>query len=573
MRRQPRSARTRLESPVSVDCAVSVDRTVVGSVLLVLLVAVAYVPALRAGYVWDDDRYVTENAKLTSMEGLRQIWTDPQASPHQFYPLVSTSFWLEYHAWGLRPFGYHAVNVLLHACVAIMLWRVLLRLEVPAAWMAAAVFALHPVHVESVAWITERKNVLSGFFYLAALLAYSRFAGIGAGAERGAGPVRRRWGWYVLAFGLFSCALLSKTVTASLPAAILLLLWWKRERLDVRVVLPLLPMALAGAAAGSFTAWLERAHVGAQGEDLVLSLAERCLVAGRALWFYAAKLLWPHPLIFIYPRWQIDTAAWWQWAFPVAALAVLGGLWALRSRLGKAPFVAVAFFAGSLMPALGFVNVYPMRFSFVADHFQYLASIGLIVLATAAATTLLARAGTLSGRVRTSACVFVLLPLGWLTWIQAGIYRDSKTLWRATVERNPSAWIAYNNLGMILDDQDRFDEAVAMYLQALRLKPDLTEAHNNVSASLVGLGRLEEARQHIVEAIRLRPRYQPFYVTLAMILEGQGKIDEAVSLYRKFLSVWPGYVEARLNLASLLVRQGRREEAAAVLDTARRDQE
>jgi len=379
--------------------------------------------------------------------------------------------------------------------------------------------------------------------------------------------------WYVLAFGLFSCALLSKTVTASLPAAILLLLWWKRERLDVRVVLPLLPMVLAGAAAGSFTAWLESAHVGAQGEEFVLSLAERCLVAGRALWFYAAKLLWPHPLVFIYPRWQIETAAWWQWAFPAAALAVLGGLWTLHSRLGKAPFVAVAFFAGSLVPALGFVNVYPMRFSFVADHFQYLASIGLIVLATAAATTLLARAGTLSRRVRTSACALVLLPLGALTWLQAGIYRDSETLWRATVERNPSAWITYNNLGMILDDQDRLDEAIAMYSQALRLKPDLTEAHNNLCASLVRVGRLEEAKQHIVEAIRLRPRYQPFYVTLEMILEGQGKIDEAVSLYRKFLSIWPGYVEARLNLASLLFQQGRREEAAALLDATRPDDE
>jgi tetratricopeptide (TPR) repeat protein len=539
----------------------------------VLLVAIAYVPALRAGYVWDDDRYVTENATLTSLEGLRQIWTNPEASAHQFYPLVSTTFWLEYHAWGLRPFGYHAVNVLLHACAAIMLWRVLLRLAVPGAWMAAAIFALHPVHVESVAWITERKNVLSGFLYLAALLAYSRFAGIGAAAARGAVRAGQRWGWYALALGLFSCALLSKTVTASLPAAILLLLWWRRERLDARAVLPLVPMVLAGAAAGSFTAWLESAHVGAQGEEFALSLPERCLIAGRALWFYAGKLLWPRPLIFIYPRWQIDTSAWWQWVFPAAALAVVGGLWMLRSRLGKAPFVAVAFFAGSLVPALGFVNVYPMRFSFVADHFQYLASIGLIVLATAVATTLLARAGILSRQMRISACVLVLLLLSGLTRLQAGIYRDAETLWRATVERNPSAWIAYNNLGMILDDQGRLDEAVAMYSQALRLKPDLAEAHNNLTASLVGLGRLEEARRHIVEAIRLRPRYQPFYVTLAMILEGQGKIDEAVALYRKFLAVWPGYVEAKLNLASLLVQQGHREEAAALLNTARRDDE
>ncbi|HOW19171.1 MAG TPA: O-GlcNAc transferase, partial [Phycisphaerae bacterium] len=333
---------------------------------LLLLALAVYIPAMRGGFVWDDDDYVTENRTLRSLDGLGRIWFDIRATP-QYYPLVFTSFWLEYHLWDSRPGGYHVVNILLHGTSAVLLWLVLRRLAVPGAWFAAAVFAVHPVHVESVAWITERKNVLSGVFYLSAALVWLRFAGLDC--PRAAEPRRRSL--YAIGLFLFACALLSKSVTASLPAALLLVLWWKRGRIARGDFLPLVPFFALGAVMGLITAWVERHHVGAEGAEWALSAAERCLIAGRALWFYAAKLIWPVRLTFIYPRWPIDSGVWWQYLYPIAAVAAIGLLWGLRRRIGRGPLVAVLFFAITLAPALGFFDVYPMRYSFVADHFQY----------------------------------------------------------------------------------------------------------------------------------------------------------------------------------------------------------
>jgi hypothetical protein len=245
--------------------------------------------------------------------------------------------------WQVHPLGYHLVNVLLHALNAILLLLLLSHLRVPGGWLAALLFALHPVQVESVAWITERKNVLSAFFYLASFLAYLRYYDLTVDSDQtspGIHPATSKvkdnfWPFYPLSFFLFLCALLSKTVTCSLPAAILLVLWWKRDRICWRDLPPLIPYFVVGAFLGLTTVWLERHHVGAQGAEWALSFVDRVLVAGRALWFYAGKLVWPYELTFIYPRWQIDAGAWWQYLFPLAAVAVIFILWLLRQRLGK----------------------------------------------------------------------------------------------------------------------------------------------------------------------------------------------------------------------------------------------
>lgn len=372
--------------------------------LLAVSVFIAYQPVLRGGFIWDDDDYVTNNWTLHDFNGLKHIWFDTQATP-QYYPLVHTTFWLEYHAWKLNPVGYHVVNVLLHALGSILLWRVLKRLELPGAWLAAAVFALHPVNVESVAWITERKNVLSAVFFFAAAWAYLRFAGESEGKKR-------RWSWWLAALCLFVCALLSKTVACSLPAVLLLVRWWKKKRLQAGDVLPMVPFFIAGLWLGLQTARLEEHHVGASGAEWSFSLGERCLIAGRALWFYAGKLVWPVKLTFVYPRWQMDAGIWWQWLFPAAALAIVATLWFARKRIGRGPLVAVLVFAGALFPALGFVNVYPMRFSFVADHFQYLASIGIIVLVTNGMMITLGRWETGKPFLKPALCGLLLLTLG-----------------------------------------------------------------------------------------------------------------------------------------------------------------
>ncbi|MFQ5592420.1 MAG: O-GlcNAc transferase, partial [Phycisphaerae bacterium] len=243
--------------------------------VLVLGTLAVYVPALGAGFVWDDDVYVTGNTALRDLGGLARIWFDPGATP-QYYPLVFSSFWVEHHLWGSEAFGFHLVNVLLHALGAVLLWRILCRLSVPGAWLAAAIFALHPVHVESVAWITERKNVLSGVCYFAALLTYGRFAGFAGEPAPGVG----RWRLYLLAHLFFLCALLSKTVTCSLPGVIVLLTWWRRSRVVWRDLMLLAPMFVMGCAMGLVTVWMEKTHVGAQGAAWELSLVERFLLAG-----------------------------------------------------------------------------------------------------------------------------------------------------------------------------------------------------------------------------------------------------------------------------------------------------
>jgi tetratricopeptide (TPR) repeat protein len=538
--------------------------------LIVLLTLLAYIPAMRGGYIWDDNAHITENSTLRSSDGLAKIWFEPKVLP-QYYPLVHTTFWVEYHLWQLHPFGYHLVNVLLHALNAILLLLVLRYLRVPGAWLAAAFFALHPVHVESVAWITERKNVLSSFFYLSSMLAYLRFATVTGDPANTAlssdlDPLtsdnsNRSWGFYAFSLFLFLCALLSKTVTSSLPAAILLVLWWKRDRIRWRDILALIPYFVVGALFGLTTVWLEKYHVGAQGEEWALSFLDRCLVAGRALWFYAGKLVWPYKLTFIYPRWQIDAGLWWQYLFPAAAVAVIFILWVMRRRIGKGPLVAVLFFAGTLVPALGFFDVYPMRFSYVADHFQYLASIGLIALASAAIMSFLGRLGPRQRNIGFVVCFAVVLVLGVLVWQQGTIYRDAETLYRDTISKNSDAGMAHYNLAILLVKRGRPEEVVAHFSEALRLQPDDADAHYNLGVALEKQGRLKEAMAHFSEAVRLRPDYADAHYSMAVILAGLDRYKEATSHYSKALRVNPNHVKAHNNLGVALFSLGQFDNA------------
>lgn len=515
---------------------------------ILLAVTMAYGPALRAGFIWDDDAYVTENHHLESVDGLRRIWFKFGATD-QYYPLVFTTFWIERHLWGLSPLGYHLVNILLHATASILVWRALRKLNVPGAAFAAAIFALHPVHVESVAWITERKNVLSGVFYLSSLLAYLRFIGAPDSA-----PHRRRW--YAIALAFFACALLSKTVTATLPVIILLLTWWKRGRLTPRDVRLVVPYFILGAAAGAITVWLERHHVGTEFVHWNLSFADRILIAGRAFWFYLAKLVWPANLTFIYSRWRIPGAPAWQSIAPLAAISLIAAAWAARNRIGKGLFVALAFFALTLLPALGFVDVYQMRFSFVADHFQYLASLGPLALLAAAASVRrpvpkrLARAGGAA----------LLLVLATLTWRQCEIYHDVETLWRNTIRKNPDSWMAHGNLAAELARRGRIGEAIQHYRTGLTLNDDAPQVHFNLAVLLQGKGERDEAMSHYERAIRA-PRFAEAHNNLGVCLAESGRTDEAIEHYETALNLKPDYADAHGNLANLLVQRGRLNEA------------
>ncbi|HVW22220.1 MAG TPA: tetratricopeptide repeat protein [Opitutaceae bacterium] len=503
--------------------------------LLLAAVLAAYWPCRHGGFVWDDDAHVTR-PELASLAGLGQIWARLGAT-QQYYPAVHSAFWLEHRLWGDATLGYHLLNVLLHAAAACLFAALLRKLAVPGAWLAAFLFALHPVAVESVAWISEQKNTLSTVFYLLAALSYLRF------------DARRTGGPYLLGLLLFLLALLAKSVTATLPAALLLALWWKRGRLEWRRdVLPLAPWLALGIAAGGFTAWVERRFVGAEGPDYALTLLQRAALSGRIVWFYLGKLVWPARLAFIYPHWEVDAGrplAWLPLAGVLAATACL-----LRRRSLLAPWL---FFLGSLAPALGFFDVYPFRYSYVADHFQYLPSLGIFALAGAGLAgwgRRLPRAAALPG----AAALLALLAA--LSFRQSRMYRDAETLYRETIARNPACWLAYSNLGTLYLEQGRAADAERCLERALAIKPD-ADAHYNLANVLLAEGRLEEALPHYREALRLKPAYPEACDNLGTALARLGRLEEAAAEYREALRLKPDYPRARSNLRVVLRALGR----------------
>jgi tetratricopeptide (TPR) repeat protein len=460
-----------------------------GSALFALTL-IAYLPALRAQYIWDDNDYLTQNPNLADISGLAKTWASTQANP-QYYPLVFTSFWLEYHIWGLHPLGFHLDNILIHSAAAILLWLLLLRLQIPppAALLAAAIFAIHPVQVESVAWITERKNVLCGFFYFAAMLVY--FNGDGESLRKPDRPT------YLFTVALFSCALFSKTVAASWPAAILVLIWWKHGKIRRADLLPLLPFFAIGLFLARLTAQIEHDQVGAGGKAWDLSAAERTIIAGRALWFYAEKALLPINLTFIYPRWDLSNNPSLQLLYPITAISFVAALFLFRRRLTRAPATAALLFAGSLLPALGFVNVYPMRYSFVADHFQYLAIAAMIV----PAAVLLHR---FAGRL----AFIVLIPLLALTFQRCEVFHDSISLWTDTELKNPTSWMVRINLGQALQMQGHLDQAEREYITATELEPDEPDTWWKLGGYQASQGRYAEAELNLRRALAVDPNHQ-----------------------------------------------------------------
>jgi protein O-mannosyl-transferase len=540
---------------------------------LVGMTLFAYVPAMRdGGFIWDDESYVIYNNTLRDVSGFKDIWTDPQATP-QYYPLVHTTFWIEYQLWELNPTGYHVNNVLLHAVAALLLWFVLQHLKVPGAWLVGCLFALHPVHVESVGWITERKNVLSGVFYLWSALVYLKW--VDAKTEGGSRPIV-----YWAAFMLFIAALLSKTVTTSLPAALLLVAWWKEGEKPERIptaeepgnrqrfgpILPLVPFFVLGFVLSGVTVWLEKHHVGAKGAEWDLSFIDRCLIAGRALWFYISKLLLPSRLCFSYPRWEIDAGLWWQYLYPLTFAVLIGLLWVSRKRLGRGPLVAVLYFAGTLFPALGFFDVYPMRYSFVADHFNYLSSIGILVLVGAGMASFgqwltPARVGMHGRLARGLPVAGLLLLLGILSWKQCGIYQGLETLWLDTIAKNPTSWMAFNNLGQLYIKENRVTSAIPLLERAIDLNPREGSALRNLGVAFSRLGRKEDAVQQYRKALVVDANDAHAYSNLGAVQAKLGRFDEAIVYYQKALAIEPDLAPAHSNLAAALASLGRIDEA------------
>jgi len=514
------------------------------AILLFLLVVLLYLPSLQNGFVWDDHANIVDNRELRTAEGLRRIWLEPGAVL-QYYPLTYTTFWLEHRLWGTHPFGYHLVNILLHAGAAVLVWMALGRLGVPNAWLAAAIFAAHPLQVESVSWASERKTLLAAFFSLCSFLAYVRFAGFRSGAEREKEP---EWVFYRLSMGFFICAVLSKTVACTLPVVFFLLAWWRTPKVTVREVEPLIPMVLISFVMGLTTMWVEE-RMGSQGAAWAFSIFDRVLIAGQSVWFYVWKLVWPFPSIFIYPRWPLDSA--WRLVFPLAAIAITGFLWVRRDRLGKTPLFATLYFVVSLSPTLGFLNFFFMKYSFVADRFQYLAGVGLIGAAAA-----------VSGRRWRFALVMVLAGLAPATWQYQKAFQTEETIWRDTIRKNPGAWMAYNNLGNELARRGNLQDAAGYFTESVRINPDHISARINLGNALWLMGRAGEALDVLSETARIWPDHADAHFVLGTALAQSGRAADAMSHFREAVRLNPDHADAHHNLGVALAREGKSREAA-----------
>lgn len=543
------------------------------AVFLVIAVSI-YKPAISGGFIWDDQAHVTK-PELQSASGLVQIWINPAAT-QQYYPLLHTAFWIEYKLWANNPLGYHLLNVCLHVIASLLFIRILNYYKVPGAILAGVLFLIHPICVESVAWISEQKNTLSLVIYLTTWLTYLKYLD------------SKRNTYYWTAFLLFTCALLTKSVTATLPAALLLATWYKEGRLNFNNhIKPLLIWFGIAITSGLFTAWIERHLIGATGTEFNLTFIERCFLCCKIICFYFSKLLLPINLIFFYPHWSVHTH-WNTWIlYVIVVITITLTLWFLRNKF-RGLAVSWLLFCGSLFPALGFFNVYPFRFSYVADHFQYLPSLAIFALLGAGISICLKsiKAYYSLGIIFITVGIICLITLA---YNQANDYRDLKTLYSSTLSKNPDAWIAHYNLGIILAHEGDYDQAIDHFSKAVSLKSDYTEAlvnwgdavgqsgkpleaidlyrralaidptqieaTTNLGFYLGRIGQTSEAIQQLTYALRLSNTYSPAHYNLANVLRTAGKLDDAIMHYSLAIKYDPNFSNAYLNLGNIYLSQ------------------
>jgi protein O-mannosyl-transferase len=535
--------------------------------LLLLLCILAYVPSLSPEFLWDDNRHANAPAYMRDGQGLERIWTnlglENEGTP-QYYPLTHTTFWIEYQVWGRNAIGYRVVNIVIHVVGAVLLWELLRRLRVPGAFLAAAIFALHPVMVESVAWTSERKNTLSLAFGLATLLLYARFAGITRDEAEQADHSRRDddWNLYAAAFVTFLAAMLSKTMAASFPVIILLMLWWKRK-LNLRHLGLIAPMLLVAIGLGLLTGYTEHSHVIrpaaetgestftgwlnakltgqlSSGPDFEQTFPQRLLMAGIVPWFYASKVLAPVTLAFFYERWDLASAPAWWWTAHLALAAVLLGAIAVAFRGIRWPLAALVAYLIALFPAMGFVDVYPFRYSYVADHFAYHAVWILIAVLAAALALFFDRLPALrQPRTLLLASSILLLAIAARTYVHAAHFIDNYALFTHTLKVNPTAWAAAHNLAR---------ENVILAEKALGVERQFrSEAQRLASAGSAGAHEaaaqadaaraeasafLDEATRLLTRTLELRPQHEWAHYTLANVARLEGRLDDALALFR-----------------------------------------
>jgi tetratricopeptide (TPR) repeat protein len=528
-------------APVARQSRVSASPYLLG-LCLVLAAVLCYIPVMGAGFVWDDDLLVTENPLVKGADSLPYVWAS--AASTDYTPLTTTAFWLQWRLWSDNAAGYHLVNILLHALSALLLWRVLVRLSIPGAWLGAALFALHPVNVASVAWIAELKNGLSLPFYLASIALYLRFLDC-----RKAGP-------YLFALAAAACALLSKGSTVILPLVLLLCAWWKLRRITLQTLLTTLPFFLLSAAAALVTIRFQARVIDASAS--AAPLAARIARAGHALWFYLGKDLLPFGLSPVYPKWPLDHSF-----IPLILAAVLAlVLWLGGKRWGRGPFFAWVYFIVALLPVLGILNMTFLDQAWVADWWQQLALPGVTALAGAGLIVLWQHIAAPAGRAGLGAMIAgLLLFLGARTWSEASSYESMETLCLRTLDSNPDSWAAHNNLGDVYSSQGHLDDAAREYQAALLLKPSDSSAHSNLGIVYARLGRFDQAIAEYHSALTVAPDSPKIWFNLGNALRGQHRNSDAIDAFSHAIDLDARWITPRYEIGGLLLELGRAMEA------------
>jgi tetratricopeptide (TPR) repeat protein len=513
---------------------------------------IAYKPAMRGPFLWDDMKYVVNNELLTAPDGLWRIWFSTDV-PSQYFPLVYTTFRFERQIADLNPILYHADNVALHVISALLIWLILSRLEIPGSFWAAAIFALHPVNAESVAWISERKNTLMLVFACLSALFFIEFAF--------RSPTTRRAAvFYVLSLLCFMLSLFSKTTACVLPAVFVLILWLKGVRFSAKRILQLAPYFVLGVAMGLLTMWWEHYHQGMEVVDLGLDPLQKTLIATHALWFYAGKIFWPINLAFSYPRWKIDTGDAVQYIWLAGCVLAAAALIMFRRRLGRGVIVGILFFVVTLLPMSGIFQLYTFIYTWVADHYVYMSTIGLIALVTAG----VAKAAAKYPRTVWVVAAIVLVSLGALTRRQAWLYGEPERIWRDTLEKNPDSWLAHNNLGQILLLQDNLDEAISHISRSLELAKDapvfqpynIAAAHFNIARSYRQQKKNGEAIIQLQEALKITPNDAEAHFDLGDLLESQDELTKAADQFAEAIRIRPDGTTPHYRLGRVLEKLG-----------------
>ena len=524
--------------------------------LLLLATFVTYVPALRDGFVWDDDRLITDNPMIQAHDGLYRSWFTTEAL--DYYPLTSSFWWLQWRLWGKNPGGWHAVNVLLHAANVVLVWTVLRRLRIPGAWLAALLFAVHPVNVATVAQINEQKNTLSMLLYAVAILLYLRF------------DETSHWRWYGWSLVAFLLALLSKTAVVMLPVVLLGCVWWLHGRVRPRDWLRAAPFFALSILMAVTTIWFEYNRDLSGRVVRVGGLFSRVAVAGLAPWFYLSKAVLPLDLCLIYPQWNPEAWGWSGWLPGIALAGSVAFLWWKRHGWGRPLLFGLGYFVVMLFPVLGFFDQGFYRYSLVADHWQYYSIVGVTALAAAGAVALGPRLRRGQQPVIGLVAGVVVIVLAAMSWQRCRGFRDQETLFRDNLVHNPLAWVVHYNLGLTLANTGRIQEAIEHYEQALRIKPDYPEAHNNLAFALEKEGRTQEAIEHYEQALRIGTDNPEGHYNLGNALEQAGRYPEAIKQYEQALRIRPRFPEVHNNLAFALEKEGRMQEAIGHYEDALR---